>query len=545
MTDSLPEILVRILEARGVSAADLDAFLHPSLKDLAKPSELPGIAAAAKHLLAAIRARRPVVVFGDYDCDGVCATTILTKTLAALGAPVKSFLPDRLTEGYGLSAASVERLLKTVPEVSLVVTVDNGINSVEPIATLKEKGIEVVVTDHHLPGEALPAAAVIVNPKVAAPATLEDICGAAVAFLLAGELVTQARAAGLYAGPSLAGPLLVLAGLATVTDVMPVLGQNRILVSEALARFRSLAPIGLRELLEHAARTTLTRLSSKDFGFLLGPRINAAGRLASAEDALALLLTTDREVAREKARLVDRHNAERREIERRMVEAAMEQVVPDAPAQVIDLPEGHPGVAGIVAARVMENLPIKVPVGVVVGAHGSARAPEGYQIREALAASSAVLDRFGGHALAAGFSVKAGQIAAFRACFGEACAAQRAQLPPSLQGLKADAWVEAGDLTLELAEAVTKLEPFGERNPEPVFGLRRVFLTEVRSLGAEGKHLSFVVRGLKAIWWNQGGRVESLRAQTGAVDVTFTLEISTYGSSHVELRIVDLEESRE
>ena len=370
MTGDIPELINRILESRGISAEGIDGFLCPSLRDLAPPRELPEVDAAAEAILAAVRARRKIVVFGDYDCDGVCATAILVRTLSAFGADVSAFLPERLSEGYGMSEESVARMLSENPGVGLVVTVDNGINSVENVAFLKGKGIEVVVTDHHLPGEMLPDC-VVVNPKVSHPEVFENLCGAGVAFLLANELATRAKASGLYSGPSLAGPLLVLAGLATVTDVMPLLGQNRILVAEALNRFDALAPVGLKALFLKAARRGVARHTSKDFGFLLGPRINAAGRLASGVEALRLVLADDQDEAGEAARIVNGRNDERKSIEQKMLEHALARVVPAAAAQVIDLPDGHQGVAGIVAARVMERMNPKVPVCVVVGGHGS------------------------------------------------------------------------------------------------------------------------------------------------------------------------------
>ena len=261
--ENLPEVLRRLLRVRGIDDADLEKFLNPSLRDLADPAELPGISAAADVVLAALAARKRIVVFGDYDCDGVCATAILVKTLTTLAAAAPSpvvpvpqpFLPERLTEGYGMTDASVERLLAECPDVGLVVTVDNGINSIRQVADLKAKGVSVVVTDHHLPGEELPAAEVVVDPKVAAPDHLKELCGAGVAFFLANRLVAEAKRRGLYDGPKLGGPLLILAGLATVTDIMPVLGQNRILVAEALKNFRACAPLGLLELHSRAART--------------------------------------------------------------------------------------------------------------------------------------------------------------------------------------------------------------------------------------------------------------------------------------------------
>ena len=540
MGGGVPEIIARLLESRGISADGIDEFLSPSLRDLAPPCELPNVDAAADAILAAVRGGRKIVIFGDYDCDGVCATAILVRTLSAFGADVSAFLPERLSEGYGMSEASVARMLKENPGVGLVVTVDNGINSVENVALLKEKGVDVVVTDHHLPGDTLPDC-VVVNPKVSHPEIFENLCGAGVAFLLANELVTKARALGLYSGPSSAGPLLVLAGLATVTDVMPLLGQNRILVAEALNRFDSLAPVGLRSLFSKAARRGVVRHTSKDFGFLLGPRINAAGRIASGAEALRLVLANSQDEADEAARIVNGRNDERKNVEQKMLENALAKIVPSAAAQVIDLPDGHQGVAGIVAARVMERMDPKVPVCVVVGGHGSARAPDGINVRDALAASGEFLNRFGGHAAAAGFSVKDGMVDAFRERFAEVCAGLSAEVSDEKRGDGVDAWVSPDDLTIELAEWITRLEPFGEGNPEPVFGMKNAVLRDIRPLGAEGRHLALVVNGMRSVWWGRGDIVEELRGSSSTLrDVLFTVEESDYGSHHVELRIVEI-----
>ena len=587
--DSLPEILRRLLRTRGIDDADLEKFLNPSLRDLAAPDELPGIAEASRVVLDAVEAGRQIVVFGDYDCDGVCATAILVKVLSEIGSRpevesgkstvhsppqaststfITPFLPERLAEGYGMSEASVARMLKENPDVGLVVTVDNGINSVQQVAALKEKGVSVVVTDHHLPSYAhgadgsqgemiLPDAEVVVDPKVAAPESLQELCGAGVAFFLASRLVADARERGLYSGPKLGGPLLVLAGLATVTDIMPVLGQNRILVAEALRNFRLCAPLGLQELHSRAARNARGEITARDFAFLLGPRINAAGRLASGMDALDLVLETNRERVREYARRIDLNNTERKAIEMAMTDAALAKVVPGAAAQVIDLPDGHPGVAGIVAARVMERLGETVPVCVYAGGHGSARAPAGLNIRDALVACDEVLERYGGHAAAGGFSVKKGadgreMVDRFREMLASYCAHVRgAETPVAADAREPDLWIGLEDVTLELAEALKRLEPFGEGNPEPVFGFRGVPVRDVRLLGADGRHLSLFVGekrpsapsdgSLRAVWWGHGDRAEALRAQGAAPhDLRFTLAISDYGERHAELRLISV-----
>lgn len=542
-----PRLLARLLAGRGVTSATAESYFAPALRNLVGPQLLPGVDDAAETILAAVRSGRKIVVFGDYDCDGICATALLVRTLSAVGVAAEPFLPERLTEGYGMNERSVARLLSEHPDVGLVVTVDNGINSVEQVAELKSRGISVVVTDHHLPGPVLPDCPVV-NPKVAAPPELEGLCGAAVAFFVANALIDRAKSAGIYSGGSLAAPLLVLAGLATVTDIMPLRGQNRIFVVSALQLFRKWAPIGLRELLDRASRSAAPALTSRDFGFMIGPRINAAGRLGTGMEALKLVLTSDRERARELAHRVDLANIERKSVEKGMTAEALSKVVPGAPAQVIDLPDGHPGVAGIVAARVLEQLALEsgaVPVCVVVGSHGSARAPEGYNVRDAFDACSGWLTRYGGHAAAGGFSVKDGCVDAFRTAFAAACTAQAAGAQ-NLGRKTIDAWVRESDLTLELAEEIQRMAPFGEGNPEPVFALRGVHFSDVRPLGADGGHLQLGFKGNcpRAVWWGQGSRVDALRAASDrAYDICFSVEVSTYGTPHVELRLQDLRES--
>ena len=551
---AIGEIVAKILRARGISDAELEEFLDPSMERLSRPEELPGVEAAADAVLAAVAAGRKVVVFGDYDCDGVCATAIMVKALGALGAEVEPFLPRRLSEGYGMSDASVARLLSEHPDVGLVVTVDNGINSIDQIAALKAKGVDVVVTDHHLParlasvdgspGEiVLPDAVALVNPRVDAPAHLVGLCGAGVAFLLANRLIAEAARRGMYSGEKIGGPLLVLAGIATVTDLMPLTGQNRILVAEALKRFGSWAPMGVRELYARAARVGAERMTSRDFGFLIGPRINASGRIASGDEALELVLSDDREISRELARIVDMRNVERRSIELKMSEEAAARVVQGASAQVIDLPDGHPGVAGIVASRLLECVG-RGPVCVIAGGHGSARAPDGFNLRDAFDACASVLERYGGHAAAGGFSVKPGKTDEFRRLLCEYCEREERLHPPAAAaGIEPDVWIEPGDITLELADEVTRLEPFGEGNPEPTFALRGVTIADVRPLGSEGRHLLLSLREsrLRGVFWNHGGMVDELRANPAHRNVFFNLCISDYGERHVELKLVAVE----
>ena len=558
-TAGLPPILARLLASRGVTEEGREAFLDPSLTRLARSDDLPGMTEAVQVILPFLHTKRKIVVFGDYDADGVCASAILVTALRRLGGNAEAFIPHRFGEGYGMTAASLERLWCEHADAALVVTVDNGISSPDEVAKLKVKGIQVVVTDHHLPGENLPKADALVNPRVQSCPGSADLCGAGVAFFLASALAQAATEKGLYTGPKFSGPLLVLAGLATVADLVPLKEQNRILVAQSLAYFNRCAPCGLRELRDKAARSAAA-LTARDYGFLLAPRINAAGRMATADVAFDLLVCTDedREGARQLASRIDGFNGERRGFEQTMFQEACAQidkageedlqaVVAWDAGCVTGATKGqrwHLGVAGIVASRLLEHY--HVPAAVAVGETGSVRAPDGYNVHDALAAASEHLVRFGGHAAAGGFTVKPGAFEAFRAAFTTACAKQRKEHALDADARDFDGWVEPGDLTPGLYADLRRLEPFGEGNPEPVFGLRGVTLREVRVMGVEGRHLSlaFVNRDVpRAIWWGHGGRAEDLRKHAARpYDVFFTLTTSGFDSAlpHLELRVVDL-----
>lgn len=529
-------VMARLMAARGVSSDELEDFLNPSLSRLVSSDLLPGIAQAVQVIVPFVRSRHKIVVFGDYDADGVCATAILVSALRQLGAVAEAFIPERFTEGYGMTAASLRRLFDEQPDVSLVVTVDNGITAIEEIAGLHARGVAVVVTDHHLPGESIPQADAVVDPRVASFAGCEDLCGAGVAFFLVSSL-----AKALDCRKKISGPLLVMAGLATVADLMPLRGQNRLLVVQALKWFRSCAPVGLRELLDRASRRA-EALAARDFSFLFAPRINAAGRMDSARVAYDLLMSEDREVARELARRVDNLNVDRKTEEARVDRLAREQNDLSGPAVVVMGDDWHQGVLGIVASRLMET--VHVPVAIAVAGHGSVRAPEGYNVHEALTAAESTLVRFGGHAAAGGFTIRPGAFEDFRRLFTQACEQQK-RAAPDATSIWFDGWLEPMDLTLDLWRDLQRLEPYGEGNPEPVFGLRNVAFSDVRTMGLEGKHASlfFADKSIpRAVWWNHGHDVEDLRHHAAArFDILFTLSLSDFGGEeHVELRVLQI-----
>ncbi len=561
----LPLPVARVLAARGVTTiAAATAFLSPDLKThLGHPFEFPGARAAAERLWAAVREGREIVVFGDFDADGVAAAAVLATALRHIGGAVEVFLPVREPEGYGLTFAALERCLRERGHApGLLVTVDCGIGSVAEVAHLRTLGIEVLITDHHEPGTELPEAEVIVNPRLGSSKGTENLCGAGVAFKVAHALVEVGKAEGWYQGSGLCGELLTPVGLATVTDVVPLTGENRLFVSSALKHWGRFAGEGLRALLSRAASQTVDTLEAYTFGFILGPRINAAGRMDSAMVAYELLTTKDRDRAAELAAKLEGFNGKRKGVEERIIAAARRQCGLDAAegtfeaAAVVVGSDGqhageagwHPGVIGIVAARLSDaaGRPAAVVAFDADGAgRGSVRAGEGYHALEALAAAGETLAGFGGHARAAGFHVKSGAFAQFKQLFCDACAAQ-AVAGGVGRKLTVDGWLEPEQVALELFQEQQRLAPFGMGNPAPRWGLRGVTVERAQPVGASGEHLQLTFKlghgdSIRGVWFRHGGVTEAVRAAGGIFDVVFELVQSDFGGeTSAELRVVDM-----
>ncbi len=559
----LPRPVARVLVARGTrTRADADVFLSPDLKaHLAHPFDFPGVRQAAERLWAAIRAGRDIVVFGDFDADGVVASSVLVTALRRLGGSAEVFLPVREPEGYGLTFAALARCLSgRAKPPAMLVTVDCGIGAVKEVAYLNGLGVEVIVTDHHEPGPELPPAAVIVNPKLGASPGAEHLCGAGVAFKVAHALAELGKAEGWYGGNLFGGELLAQVGVATVTDIVPLTGENRVVVSAALKHWNRFAGAGLRELLKRASQQAVDAPDAYTFGFILGPRLNAAGRMDSAMVAYELLTTSDRDRAAELAARLEAFNGERRGVERRIVDAALQQCGLDAEgrrfeqAAVVVGNQGshageagwHPGVIGIVAARLSDaaGRPAAVVAFDEAGVgRGSVRACEGYHALEALEAAGAALEGFGGHARAAGFRVKPGCFESFKQLFCQACEKQSVGAERTLT---VDGWLRPEEVTLELCRAQQRLAPFGIGNPQPRWGLRGARLERAQPMGQEGEHAQFgfaidAGRAVRGVWFRNGRAVEAVRAAGGRFDVVFELAQNDYGGeSTVELRVVDM-----
>jgi len=469
-------------EARAFLAADES---HP-------PGAFQGMDEVVGLVWAAIEAGERITVHGDFDVDGVSATALMISTLRELGADCDWLIPDRIADGYGLGAENVVKLAER--GTGLLITVDCGITAVEQVRQAQELGMEVIVTDHHQRDEQLPAC-LILHPEVSAY-PFEALCGTAVAWKLSRALREAAAAAA--ATPTDADLDLDLVALATVADVVPLVGENRSLVKRGLAQMRRTRRVGLRALME-ASKCDPSRLDEGDLGFRLAPRINAAGRLYRADAGVELLLTEDEERAKQIAAELGRANSERRATERE-VDAAAEAARRELPDELkaadglVLAGEGwHPGVVGIVASRLVERH--HRPVVVISldgegGGRGSGRSIPGFDLHAALEACAEHLESFGGHKAAAGLSLRAANVEAFRAAF--ATHAGEVLGPEDLKRTeRIDAMVGGVGLGLDLAEELGQLAPFGMGNPGVRLMVPSARVTDVRTMGEEGKHSRF------------------------------------------------------
>ena len=510
-------------QARAFLAADdhhpLDAF--------------GGLRAAAAQILGHVGRRSRITVHGDYDVDGVCSTAILVRVLRTLGADVDWYLPSRIDDGYGLAAATVQRLAERGTD--LLITVDCAITAVEEVAAARAAGLDVVVTDHHSPRAdgALPDAP-IVHPRVGGY-PCADLCAAAVAHKLA-----QALLEGAGEDPRLADEDLDLVALATVADVVPLLGENRSIVRRGLRALADTHKPGLRALMA-VARVDPGEVDAGTIGFRLAPRINAAGRLYRADAGLELLLTEDPERARAVAAELDTVNAERRDVETRIRFEAEALVAEAGPAAAFVLAgDGwHPGVIGIVAARIAERHHRPAVLIALEGAEGtgSGRSIPGFDLLAGLQAGSAHLLRFGGHRAAAGLTIAREEVDGFRAAFaGRAAGVLRPEdLVPTV---RVDAVAPGNALTLGLAEELERLAPFGQGNPAPSLLVPAAQLHDPRALG-EGRHVSFTLTAggarSRCVQFGAGTRLPAEPDQP--VDAAVRLEVNRWNGS-IEPRLI-------
>lgn len=530
----------QILHRRGLSnAAQVERFLAGSRPEVSDPFLLSGMKQAVERLAEAIDAQERIVIYGDYDADGVTASALLVEGLRKLGAKADVYFPDRFDEGYGINAEAVKLLAEK--GTRLLVSVDCGMRAVEEVALARRLGLQVIITDHHQPGKDLPEAWAIINPlQPGDPYPFKALAGVGLAHKLAIALMDHMDRA-----PS--ESMLDLVALGTVADLVPLEGENRFLVREGLRALNETRRPGLLALMEAAGHKP-GRVDATAIGFGLGPRINAAGRLESAYRALDVLLAEDAETARSLAESLDAVNRKRQALTQSVVERVEARWSEREPPDVLLSadPGFHEGVVGLAASRLMERYHRPAIVGRLGSetTRASARSIEGFHITEALEECSRLLIKFGGHAAAAGMEIPNQNLATLeeqlQRLFGER--ADRSKLEPELE---IDAVMGFDDLNGQLLDFQDRLAPFGMGNPRPTLCTLNVDVLAKRAVGAGGKHLKLRLR--------EGGRVfdaiafrmgERAATMPGRIDVVYYLERNFYmGYETPQLNVRDFRPS--
>ena len=545
----LPPLLAQCLLNRGLSdPAPITGFLQPRLKDLADPFLLPNMAAAVERLFQARQRNEPLVIFGDYDVDGVTSTALLLEFLRALGWTAHCYLPHRMDEGYGLSQDGVENCLRKFP-VPLLLAVDCGSTTVGSIAWLRERGVDVIVLDHHQVSAPPPAATALVNPQLGAgsPAPpFTELCSVGLAFKLAHALLKRGRETGLPGAADFdLRPLLDLVALGTIADIVPLTGENRPLVAIGLQRLAATRRPGLVALKRVAQCPALP--GTYEVGYQLAPRLNAAGRLETAEEALRLLMAPDLADAMPIAQALDAHNRERQNIERDMADKVIgplrARFNPATDCAIVEADASwHIGVVGIVASRVLQQFyrPTVILGGDGGDLRGSGRSIAGFDLAAALRQCGDLLLRHGGHAMAAGVTLSPANVDAFRTRLNDL--ARRALTPEQFQApLRLDAEVRLPEVTLECLAILDQLKPTGPSNPAVQLIVRNVGMQRPpQRMGTQKQHLKlWITDGAathEAVWWSAADPP----MPADRFDLAFAPQVNDYnGRRIVQLKVLD------
>jgi len=540
--NGIPPLVTKILLLNGISS--FSTFLAPSLEKLHDPFLMKSMDCAVERVIKAIRDKEKILIFGDYDVDGITSTAILVRFLKEAGAQVLYQIPDRFRDGYGLKHSVIDFCKDE--KVDLLITVDCGITSVDEVAYATGFGIDVIVTDHHECKKDLPAAVAVLNPKQPdCEYPFKSLAGVGVAFKLL-EALTQALKKDKTA---FFDAYIDVVTVGTIADVMPLIGENRILVKNGIDRLVQTTNPGLKALMKQAS-VDMNHITANTIGFALAPRINAAGRMDDPKLGVELLLAETDEAAEEKAKQLDSINRERQAIEQETYEEALSMLKEKAEqfekdSVLVLAKEGwHSGIIGIVASKITEkfNKPCILISSDGAESKGSGRSIRGFNLFEALSACGQLLARFGGHELAAGLTVETEKIAVFREtinAYAVTCLSSEDFIPT----LMVDTKLPMGYANLHTVDKLSVLEPFGMHNPNPVF-----FCTDLRVLGVhtmgDGKHLRLQLSDgqvqAQAVGFSMGSLAEKLTVNS-SVDIVFNLEANIYrGERRVQILLKDL-----
>jgi len=531
--DGIAALVAQVLACRGIAVSEMAAFLAARPADAGPP--MRDLDRAVERLRRALATGERIVVYGDYDVDGIAGSAILVRVFRELGATVAAYIPNRYEEGYGINAAALRHLATDGAKV--VVSVDCGVTAVNEALLARDLGIDLIVTDHHHPPSHLPDSFALVNPRRPGDLSIEkDLAGAGVALRLAETLLGPDR----YAARR--GELLQLAALATVADVVPLRDANRVLTRAGLEALNRAPLVGVRALVDRSG-LKLGRIGSTEIGFVLGPRLNAAGRIDDAEDALRLLLTEDPAEAKELAERLEQRNTERQELTRLVVAGARERAEerPDAWATVVADAAWPAGVVGLGASRLVEDYGRPAAVIAIDGLEGkgSCRSIAGVHIAEALDDCDDILIKHGGHAMAAGFSVAVDRIPELAERLDVLVRERLGGVRP-VPTIRVDAEIAPEALTARLALELADLEPCGAGNPRPRLLVRDVRVFDIRQVGADSDHLRCKVTvgrfTFDAMAFRRGDHADAM-TDAGRVDAVVTIGTGLRG--FVELQLED------
>ena len=555
----LPPIVAALLAQRGLAdTQSAQKFLRPALTDLHDPETLPGTTRAAERLARAVRDQQQIVIYGDYDVDGITATAILWHLLKLAGANVRTYVPHRIEEGYGLNDNAITELCQDRP---LIVTVDCGITAPGPARIAKQAGVDLIITDHHEPDESdnaeQPDAYALVHPRLdGGRYPFPDLSGAGVAYKLGWQFARQhcgsQRVPDAFRAMLL--DLLSYAALGTIADVVPLVGENRVMVTHGLKRIKHTPFPGLNALIE-AAGLSGRDVDATHVGFVLGPRLNACGRMGHAEQAVRLLTEAQRPQAIDIAHRLTQVNDERRAMERQMFEQARQMAADagcdtdDRRAIVLAHDDWHPGVVGIVASRMVEAFARPVILLCQDNGHarGSGRSVPGVSIHEVLTHCAEMFDDWGGHAMAAGLRIKRERVDQFRERFIKLV---NERLDPSdmVGELTIDADCPIQDLTINAVEQIESLGPFGQGNPHPVLCAQALRVDgQVRRVGKQAQHLRIPLRqgnrGTTAVGFGMGELADQIHSGM-LIDAAYEPKINHWnGRKSAEMHLKDIRPS--
>jgi len=540
----IPNIIAQILVNRGISEKeDIKRFFYPKQEHLSDPRKLPGMDKAVNRILEGLARREKMIIFGDYDVDGITATALLYLVLSRFGADVTWYLPDRVEEGYGLSRQGIDEAIES--GITLLISVDCGITGVEEVEYAKTKGLDCIITDHHEPADDLPDAVALVNPKLAEnnPETRE-LAGVGVAFKFAEAIYDELgeEKSSLYEH-------LDLVGLGTVADIVPLTGENRIMAKFGIRQLGATQKPGLKSLLRITGLWG-KELFSWNIVFVLAPRLNAVGRIGSASSAFELLTTFDRVRAAQTARFLDSENEKRKKLDERIFDEALDRVkitqdLENSRAIVLNGEDWHLGVIGIVASRLVEKYhrpAVLISTAEGIG-QGSARSIPGFHLLEAIKDCSDNLTKYGGHKYAAGLCIESEKIDKFREEFLKV-ANERLTDEDMIPSIQIDAKLDADDINMETLNWLNLFTPYGPKNMRPIFMLENAdILRPTKIVGSN--HLRFRVRNSKkaydVIGFGFGDWRDKIENTDEPVNLVFVMETNTYyGYPQLQLRLKDI-----